>query len=66
MKAQKNDMTTYDCHPIKAEYDHLRLTADHCRKLTPFCFKKEARKFMKKTVANLVTLTLNKTTLKAV
>ena len=41
MKAQKNDMTTYDCHPIKAEYDHLRLTADHCRKLTHFVSRKK-------------------------
>ena len=59
IKAQKNETTTYDCHPIKADTTHLRVIADHCRNLTPSCFKKEASRsetFMKKTVANLVSI----------
>ena len=53
IKAQKNETTTYDCHPIKAD------TTTYERSLPKFdaiFFQERSETFLKKTVANLVSI----------
>ena len=50
IKAQKNETTTYDCHPIKADtttYDWQPIIAE----IDAILFQERSETFMKKTVA---------------
>ena len=56
IKAQKNETTMYDCHPIKADTTTYTSDSRSLPKFDVILFQERSETFMKKTVANLVSI----------